>query len=295
MARRALLMLAASAMLFGAMAFCAKLASTRLSGSQVALLRFAIGSLPFLLIPTFRRASFTFQRADLLFYRGFFGGLAVLFYFLAIEHVPVGIATLLNYTAPIFSGIFAAVFIGEPIRPRVAIPLVIAFTGVYLVVRSHIPAGHHLLGIGIWEVVGLLSAICSGAAVTAIRTARRTEGSWSIYASFTIFGFLVAAPFAFTSWKSPTPWEWGAVAAVGLFSLAAQLLMTHAFRWVETLIAGVISQLAVVVSMALGALWLHERLTIDRIIGSALTIGGLIAVMAVSAAPRSGFEEAPEQ
>ena len=35
-----------------------------------------------------------------LLLRGAYGGAAVLFYFLGIAHLPVGIATLLNYTAP---------------------------------------------------------------------------------------------------------------------------------------------------------------------------------------------------
>ena len=72
--RRALLLMLGSAMLFGAMAFTAKLASARLTGSQVAMIRFAIGCLPALLIPRFRARALTFQRLDLLFYRGFFGG-----------------------------------------------------------------------------------------------------------------------------------------------------------------------------------------------------------------------------
>src|ERR1041384_6132194 len=36
------------------------------------------------------RRALTWQRRDLLFYRGFFGGVAVLLYFLAIDHIPVG-------------------------------------------------------------------------------------------------------------------------------------------------------------------------------------------------------------
>ena len=46
-----------SAMLFGAMAFAAKLASARLTGSQVAMIRFATGLLPALLVPRFRRSA----------------------------------------------------------------------------------------------------------------------------------------------------------------------------------------------------------------------------------------------
>ena len=71
---RALLLMAGSAVLFGAMAFAAKLASERLSGSQVAMIRFAAGLIPVVLIPRYRHSAMKFKRLDLLFYRGFFGG-----------------------------------------------------------------------------------------------------------------------------------------------------------------------------------------------------------------------------
>lgn len=288
-------MLALSAALFGAMAFTTKLATARLGGAQVAMVRFLIGLAPILLIPAIRRQSFTVQRWDLLFYRGFFGGTAVLLYFLAIEHIPVGVATLLNYTAPIFSGVFAAIFIGERVRPAVLIPLTISFTGIVLVVRSHATGGE-MLGFGRWELAGLCSAMLSGVAVTAIRLARRTESSWSIFASFSIFGLLATAPFGMQNWIDPNGVEWTMLAFVGLFSISAQLLMTSALRWVETLSAGVISQLAVVVSMILGAVWLGEHLLPMTLIGSALTIIGVVAVMAITSRPRSSaFDEAAEQ
>lgn len=295
MVRRALLMLVVSATFFGLMAFSAKLAAARLSGAQVAMIRFAIAILPFLFVARYRRAAFRFQRLDLLFYRGVFGGAAVLLYFIAISKIPLGLATLLNYTAPLFSGIFAAVFIGEAMRPRVVVPLLVAFAGVILVVRGH-SLPDELIGFGRWELVGLASGILSGAAVTAIRVARRTEGSWSIYASFSIFGLLATMPLGIAGWKNPTGEEWVMLAGVGFFSIVAQLLMTYAFRWIETLIQGVISQLAVVISMALGALLLDEMVTTQILFGSALTIGGVVSVMVVSSRPRqSAFDEAAEQ
>lgn len=295
MVRRALILLVASASLFGLMAFTAKLASARLSGSQIAMIRFAIAILPVLLVPRYRRSAFRVRRWDLLAYRGVFGGAAVLLYFLAISKIPLGLATLLNYTAPIFSGIFAAVFIGEAIRGRVFIPLLVALVGVLLVVRGH-SLPEEVIGFGRWELVGLTSGVLSGAAVTAIRVARRTEGSWSIYASFSICGLLATLPFALSTWINPTPVEWLLLAGVGIFSIGAQLLMTYAFRWVETLIQGVISQLAVVISMILGVLLLGEKFTPGIFAGSALTIGGVIAVMIISSRPRpAAFVEPVEQ
>ena len=242
------------------------------------MIRFAVALLPILISPSFRRAAFTFTRIDLLFYRGVFGGLAVLLYFLAIEHIPVGIATLLNYTSPIWAGIFAAAFIGERIRARVALPLAVAICGVVLVVRGNATSAE-LAGFGPWETAALGSAVLSGAALTAIRMARRTEGSWAIFASLSLFGLLATAPFGLRDWVRPTMGEWGLMIAVGVISIGAQMLMTHAYRWVEAMVAGVVSQLGVVVAMALGAIFLLEIPGPAVLAGTGLTLLGVTLVI----------------
>jgi drug/metabolite transporter (DMT)-like permease len=264
--------------MFGAMAFAAKLSSAHLSGSQVAMIRFAIGLMPVLLIPNARRKAFTFGRVDLLLYRGVFGGLSVLCYFLAIEHTSVGVATLLNYTAPLFSGMFSILFIGEKITSRVLLAIPVALLGVYLVVSANGRPGQ-LLGFGRWELVGFASACFSGAAVTAIRAARRTENSWSVYTSFCAFGLLTTAPFGLMTWKTPHGSEWAALAATAVLSIGAQLLMTFSLRWVDAMTVGVISQVAVLVSMSLGMLFLGDVLAPRAALGAALTLAGVMGVV----------------
>lgn len=286
----------ASATFFGLMAFSAKLASAGLSGSQVAMIRFAVGLLPALLIPRYRRTALTFTRVDLLVYRGLFGGLAVLFYFIAIEHIHVGVATLLNYTSPLFAGIFSILFIGEKVSPKVLIPMPIALAGVFLVVQANARPGD-FLGFGRWELVGLASAFCSGAAVTAMRAARRGENSWAVYTSFCLFGVLVTAPLGIMTWKNPSYDEWYALGATSLLAIAAQLLLTFSLRWVDAMTVGVISQLAVIVSMALGAWVLNETISTMAAIGALLTIGGVVGVVYVTSLSKrvvAAEEVAPE-
>jgi drug/metabolite transporter (DMT)-like permease len=285
-ARRPLILMVLSSVFFAAMAVAAKLASAELSGSQVAFSRFAFMLLPVFLLPGMLKKALTFQRLDILFYRGFFGGVAVLLYFLAIEHVPVGIATLLNYSSPIFSVAFAAMFLGERADRRLLAPLLAALVGVALVAGGGKDAegGWHF---GIWEAAGLASSVLSGAAVAAIRAARRTEGSWAIFGSFTLFGLLATAPFGIAQYQPPTRTEWLLLAAVGMTSVAAQLLMTYAYRWVTNLQAGVINQLTVILSMALGVAFLGDRLTPVQIFGSLLTLGGVIGVVWLQATPRA--------
>ncbi|HEX8255270.1 MAG TPA: DMT family transporter [Thermoanaerobaculia bacterium] len=294
--RRALLLMVGSAVLFGGMAFAAKLASARLSGSQVAMIRFATGLAPALLIPRFRASAFTFKRLDLLFYRGFFGGSAVLCYFIAIEKITVGVATLLNYTSPIFSGTFSMLFLRERVSGKVLIPMPVALAGIFLVVRATAKPGD-VLGFGMWELVGVCSGILSGAAVTAMRAARKGENSWAVYTSFCLLGTVLTAPFAIATWQNPTAAEWGSLAVTSMFAIFAQLLLTFSLRWVDAMTVGVISQLAVLVSMSLGATFIGEKISGMAALGAALTIGGVVGVVYVTSLAKQTVradEVAPE-
>ncbi len=277
--------MASSMVFFALMAFAAKMASAGLSGSQIAFVRFIIMLMPVLLVPRLARKAVEYKRLDLLIYRGVFGGVAVLLYFVAIAHIPVGIATLFNYSSPVFSVPFAALFLGEKVDRRLLLPLVSALLGLFFVATGHGTGG--LLHPGVWELVGMGSSVLSGAALTAIRAARRSEGSWSIYGSFSLCGLLATAPFALMDFQRPTPREWLLLGFVGASSVVAQLLMTWAYRWVTNLQAGVISQLTVVVSMLLGVVFLGDRLTPLQLLGSALAVAGVMGVAWSQSTPRA--------
>jgi len=284
--RRPLALVAGSALAFAVMALAAKLASRTLPGDQIAFLRFLLMLAPFALSPALARRALVVQRLDLLVYRGVFGGVAVLCYFLAIEHLAVGTATLLNYSSPIWAVIFASLFLGEHVEARLLVPLGLALAGLGLVTGA-IGSGGGVLRLGVWELVGLASSVLSGAAVTAIRAARRTEGSWSIYGSFTVCGLVVSAPLALDGFLWPDAREWALLVVVGAASVAAQLLMTYAYRWVTNLQAGVMAQLTVVASMAAGALGFGERLGPSQLAGAALAIAGVLGVVVLHRPPRA--------
>jgi drug/metabolite transporter (DMT)-like permease len=285
--RHPLLLVALSAVCFALMGVAAKVASAYLSGAQISFARFAVALLPVLLIPTLRRRATTFQRLDLLLYRGLFGGVAALLYFLAIEHIPIGLATLINFTSPVFSVIFAAWFLREGFDPRLLPSLAVVLTGVALAAGADAPKLGRL-SFGPWEMVALSSAILAGAAVTAVRAARRTESSWAIYGSFCLFGLLVAAPVALRDLPAalpPVAWLW--LGLVGLSSTSAHLLITYAYRWVTNLQAGIVLQLNVVISLIVGTVALGERLTTLQTVGCAVTLAGVIAVIRLQAPPRA--------
>jgi drug/metabolite transporter (DMT)-like permease len=264
-------MMTAAALVFSLMALLAKGTAARLPGPEVALVRFAVGIGACLLVATRIRLRAHNWRG--LFWRGAFGGSAVLCYFLAIEHLTVGMATLLNYTAPVFTALWAWLFLGEQIGAATIGALATTTTGVILVMVGNAPAG--TLGFGRWQLVGVLSSVLSGAAVATIREVRRTDGTWEIFAAFCVTGALVTGVPASQRWVTPNALEWVMLVGVGLTSLAAQLMMTWSLRDLPATVAGVLFQLTPVATLVMGHLLFGEQPRGLAIVGATITLAGV--------------------
>jgi drug/metabolite transporter (DMT)-like permease len=261
----------AAAVVFALMSVVAKWAVSAVPGPQIAFIRFLIGLAAVAVAST--RVKLRAENKTGLFLRGLFGGTAVYLFFLSIEHLPVGIAVLLNNTAPIFTAIWATVFLRE--RPGLATlgALAVATTGVVLVLDGTVPAGGFALGR--WEIVGLGSAVLSGAAVATIREVRKTDGPWEILGAFCLMGAIVTGIPTLHHWVAPTPTQWGALALVGLLSIGGQLLMTYALRYVRATVGSVIAPLNPVTAIALGWLLFGDSLAVVAIAGVVMTLAGV--------------------
>jgi drug/metabolite transporter (DMT)-like permease len=261
-------LLALSSLLFGSMALMAK--KTALPGSEIAFVRFLVGAASLGLVALFRPLKVSNWRG--LFLRGAFGGGAVLAFFTAIQHLPVGLATLLNYTSPIFTVLWAAIFLGERIGPLAVAALGVTTFGVALVVKGDLAQA----ALGPWVLVGVASSVLSGAAVATIREVRRTDGAWEIFGAFCIVGAIVTGVPAARVWVHPTLRGWLMMLLVGLLALGGQLLMTWSLRYLKAGIAGILMQLTPVCAFVLGWIFLHERMEGLAAFGAAVTVAGVI-------------------
>ena len=287
--RQAVATLVVSALLFGFMAVAARVGARHIPGPEMAMFRFLLGVLTVALAVLAGRARLRPRRWGWLLVRGIFGGTAVFLYFLCIEHVGAGLATLLNYTAPVWTMLFGWWLLAERPRPTAAVALALTLLGVTCVVSGSLRAVHH----GIWAVAGVCSAMCSGMAITSIRAVRRrgtdgAESSWTVFASFTAFGLLVTLPGVFGPlgrWVTPAPFDWGVLFAVGVLSVGAQLLMTRALEHVPGATMGIIHQLAVVVALLCGVLFLGERLNGWSLVGTLLTFSGVAWTVLTTSRP----------
>jgi drug/metabolite transporter (DMT)-like permease len=261
-------LLALSSLMFGTMALIAKKAS--LPGPQIAFVRFLVGVAGVGIAATRVRMRVNNWRG--LFLRGIFGGAAVLCFFTSIEHLPVGLATLLNYTSPIFTVLWAALFLGERIGALAVCALGVTTFGVTLVVKGDLGA----LAFGPYVLLGVLGSVLSGAAVATIREVRRSDGAWEIFAAFCVVGAVVTGPFAIHRWQAGSPRDWAMMLAVGVFALGGQILMTWSLRYLKAGIAGILMQLTPVCALVLGWLFLGERMRGMALLGAAITVAGVI-------------------
>ena len=272
------------------MAAGAKLATRRLPGPEVALVRFVVGTFAVAGAAGLGFAHIRPRRWGWLVMRGLCGGTAVVTYFASIGSTPVSVAALLNQTQPVFTMLFSWMLLAERPRRGALGALALTLLGVTIIV------GVRQLTLHAWrgEALGVLSAVLSGIAVTSIRASRRAsvggpppETAWSVFFSFTVLGSVVSVPWAiapFGRWVPPTGGEWLLLVGVAAVSVAAQVIMTESIGHLTGVQSGIISQLTVPMTIVLGLLFLGERLTASFVGGAALIVAGVVMTIAATAA-----------
>jgi drug/metabolite transporter (DMT)-like permease len=269
--RRARGLLFASAVLFGLTAVLVRLATRNgMAGGQVTVVRFALGLAFVVALFKARPGTFRPTRYGLLFARGFFGGIAALLYFLAIQRISAGEATLLNNTFPIWGVMLSFFLLNERPTIHLAVALAVASAGVFLVVGG----GQVSFGLGWGEIMGIVSGVFGGAAVTAIRALRPTDNAPTIFFSFSVGGLLVAIPFGFGAWPAE-PAAWIAAVGVGISAFLAQLCMTEAYGALAIAEAALWQQLTPIASY-LWALTVGERMGWATVVGVLLGVAGIL-------------------
>jgi len=197
-----------------------------------------------------------------LFWRGAWGGVAVLTYFFAVQLCGAGLGTLLNYTHTLWSNIFGALFFGMKPRRGFWPLLALAVLGLWLVVD---PGGRAASPAGL--AIGVLSGMAGGAAVLTIKKLRSTDNSLTINLALALGGLALGLPLMlWRGWQGvpvllphPAPWAW--VAASGVFSFGGQYFFNHGFKGTSVALASLIALFTPVLACLSGWWWLGEPLT----------------------------------
>lgn len=174
---------------------------TGVSTTRLSQLRVTLAFLVLLVVvAATRRAALRVRRAEILPLLAF-GVLGVAMtqwlYFVAIGLLPVGVALIIEFTAPIMVALWFRFGVGEPVRRTVWVALLLALVGLGMV--AQVWQGFSLDVIGVTAAFGAAAAL----AVYYVLGERQSHGPTPRDAvSLTMWGFGAAALF----WAVAQPW-----------------------------------------------------------------------------------------
>lgn len=263
-----------SSMSFAVMAVSVRVAGLHdIPGSETTLVRFLFGLAFLAVIHKSGRAQIKLHRRWLLAARGFFGGIAILLYFLSLAAAKgEGATTLTNSVFLgnsyfIYAPLFGALLIRERLRPSTAVMVVVALFGLYLVAQPD------LRGLRAGDFYGFFAGITSAVAIVIIRELRKTESAVSVFFSLCVFGAtagLIAMFAQHPVW--PDAFGWRVLVLMGVSSTFGQLAMTYAMRWSGAGETGIIQMTTVVYSSTAGILLFGDPFSLRILLGAILVL-----------------------
>jgi drug/metabolite transporter (DMT)-like permease len=232
-------------------------------------------------------------------------------YYLAIDHLPVGVAVALQYTGPAM--LVAATTLlardagsggpgGSSLAPRgVGNPGRLAWAAAGLTLAGAVLVSRALEGLGALELPGLAAGLASAVLFAAYLLAAERAGRRGVEPATTlVWGFLVAVAI----WAVAVPWwSWpvatladpavaAAVLGVGLVgTLLPFALAVGAVRVISAATAGIAATAEPVFAAGFAWLLLGQHLTPAQLAGGALVVAGV--VLAQLAAARGDARAGP--
>ena len=261
----------ASTVLFSLMAFL--IASLRaVSFWQIALYRFAVGTIALAMIALLRGTGIRFVNTKMLITRGVLGGFAVVIFYLSIIKIGVARGTVISYLYPVFATLGGVLFLKDAVRPVVWILLCASLAGIVLMIPLAGGAASIHGGDMVWILISIIGAVLAGGAIVSIKKLTATDSSTAIFMSQCVFGFLIVAVPAGYADGGTVLGHGVLLVVIGLVATAAQLLMTWSYSKIDISTGSLLSMATPILNLFIGVLVFSELLTAGELAGSGLIL-----------------------
>lgn len=210
--------------------------------------------------------------------RALFNTMAVLLFFVALEDTTVSKANMLNMTYPVFVFLLAPLINRESISPLDVTYLMVAMTGIYLVMVPGAEEGG-LATLNRGDLSALASGLVAGFAITFLREARKYDSSTVILFYLMAIGSFINFFLVLPVFVIPRGEILLYALLCTLFSVAGQVLITTGYRHIDAAAGSLVSSSRILFALMLGVIILNEDLT-WRIGGGGLLI--MLALFGVS-------------
>jgi drug/metabolite transporter (DMT)-like permease len=212
---------------------------------------------------------------------GVFEGLSIVLYFLAVLYTNVSNALFLVYTAPIFSVIFAKIFLREKIEKKTIIGIFVAFLGVVILLdpRTFSFSSKETLGM----IMALFSGIFYAAQATVAKPLQeKVNGYYTTFWQYVVIGLMFVLFFRPAS-ASAVAQNWLQLLILGILcSGISTVIFMEGIKKVQAQKIFIITSLEPVAGTIFAAIFLKEIPSIFTLIGAALILYGIYTVTTVT-------------
>lgn len=215
-------------------------------------------------------------REGLHWVRGIAISLSAVGMFLAVWIMPLAEATTIAFTQPIITAVLATLLLGERSRPSTWIATIVAFTGVFLVLRPNFDTAGWGVLFPLMGATGMAVTIIANRAVTG----RASVLAMQYYMSVTAMIFLVVATgaghFSGLDTFEVTMPDWTVLARCAFIGLTATVAQWLIFMGTVKAGAGTVAPMTygqLLMATALGLIFFDDGLDLTAVAGAVVIIG----------------------
>jgi len=269
-----------AATFFGIGGIIAKLAfRAGLDASQLAELRIIFSFLLLLaILAIFRRGDLVVRRADLLLLALFgvvgIGGVQ-LAYYESIQRLPIGVALVIQYTAPLLL-LFYARLTGKRVGARLWVAALLTIAGCALVVGVYDESLRAVNAIG--ALFAILSAVIFAVYFTLAERVLAIYRPWTalVYGlGFALVAWAIVRPVWLLPWDVAAT-HWPLIAGIAVLTVVPFALTLAAVSLIPAARVGLTSTFEPVVAAVAAFFILSEALQLPQLVGGAVVLAGIV-------------------
>ena len=255
---------------FVAVTALVKVLGPRIPAVESAFLRYVIGII--LLSPMLWRIdfrAFPMRLQGLFAMRGLMHSIGVWCWFFAMARIPIAEVTALNYLAPIFVTIGAALFLGESMALRRILAVVAALVGALIILRP----GFREIGPG--HIAMLFTGFVFGGSYLMAKVLADRVDAAVVVAMLSVWVTVGLAPAAISQWVTPTLHELLILLGVAIFATAGHYTMTLALAEAPVAVTQPVTFLQLIWATLLGVLVFAEPIDAWVVLGGGVILASV--------------------
>ncbi len=254
---------------FSLMGTFVKLGGENFTPTELVFYRSSISLVFIMLVMRWSNVSYSSNYMKLHLTRSVIGFISLLFFFYAINHLPLSTAISLNYTSPLFLGLLMPLILKRKVKKGLFLSVMIGFVGVFFILKPTFENHNYFPGL-----IGLISGLGAAMAylfVTQLGQLKEPVLRTIFY--FTLISTICSGIMMLSGEVSPIQFKYMLVLlGLGVSATIAQIAITKAYLVGNTLGNAGLSYLTIIFTTLIGVVWFDEFIDWKTALGILLII-----------------------